>query len=240
MKVNLDNGSHQVIEISLKGIEVFSIVASVFSIVLGIVAIWLSVVFYKMSESSSKDMERSSNAISSNVQKLDVLFEKMYTDTFGMVKETVSDMRKYVYKGNGKEDGNEISEEIETKTNEIVNKALEGIHANSLSKEQVKDLVFNLIDKSKDVEHSLMVDSYIEKVKDILIRHKRITFPELVKEIYGEKPTSKQSAETFNALDKMTNEGIIKNPFNEDPDDGSKGIFHSTAIELNPKYKSKK
>ncbi|MEI3893156.1 MULTISPECIES: hypothetical protein [Bacillus] len=231
MKGSLQDGE-KVIEVSLKAVEVFSIISSAISLVLGIVAIVLSVLFYKMSEKSSKEVEKAAHDIDSNVKKLEMMFEKMYTDTFGMVKETVHDMRQYVYRKNGTGNGDISAEKIESKTNEIVNKALEGIHENSLNKEQVRDLVLDLIEKSKDVEQNLKTDSYIDRIKGILL-HKRPNFMDLLKELYGEKPNNYETSELFSALQKMRDQNIIVDPFTYDEDGAS--IYHSTKITLKEK-----
>jgi len=232
MKGSLQDGE-QVIEVSLKAVEVFSIISSAISLVLGVVAIILSILFYKMSDKSAREVEKAAHDIDSNVKKLEMMFEKMYADTFGMVKETVSDMRQYVYTNNGKGNGDILSEEIESKTNEIVNKTLEGIQANNLTKDQVKDLVLNLIEKSKDVEQNLKTDSYIDRVKKVLA-HKSLTFPEILEELHGEHADNQDSRELFEALEKMAEERIIADPFVRDDEEGL-SIVHSTKIRLRKK-----
>ncbi|MGZ0054184.1 hypothetical protein [Bacillus cereus] len=227
MKGSIQEGD-QVIEVSLKAVEIFSIFSSVISLVLGILAIVLSILFYKMSEKSSKEVENAARDIDSNVKKLEMMFEKMYADTFGMVKETVSDMRRYVYTNNGKENGDTLTEEIEQKTNEVVNKALEGIQEKNLDKDQIKDLVLHLIEKSKDVEQNLKVDSYIDKIKNILASES-LTFPELLKELNGED--NQDSRKLFEALERMAEEKIIVDPFNRHDEDGI-SISHNTKIRL--------
>ncbi|HDR4865721.1 TPA: hypothetical protein QCR55_002072 [Bacillus cereus] len=230
MKGSLQDGE-QVIEVSLKAVEVFSIISSAISLVLGIVAIVLSVLFYKMSEKSSKDVEKAAHDIDSNVKKLEMMFEKLYADTFGMVKETVSDMRQYVYKNNEKEGIGVPTEEIELRTNEIVNKALEGIQDKNLDKDQVKDLVLDLIEKSKYVERDLKTDSYIDRIREILSNNS-LTLPELEMEMYGGEPSRAESKELFDALQKMTDQKIIVNPFKYDPIEDSPVLYHNTRIRL--------
>ncbi|MFJ7756308.1 hypothetical protein ACQKGI_20045 [Peribacillus muralis] len=229
MNVKVDEASHQVIEISLKGIEVFSIVASVFSIVLGIVAIWLSVVFYKMSEKSSKEIEKSSNAINSNVEKLDVLFDKMYTDTFGMVKETVSDMRQYVYKSNGtKEEPDKMSLEIERKTKQIANDAIKDLQKDKLSKTEVESLVKRIIKESTQVAQEFENESMIKQIKRLLKQYGSLTYLELKKKLLSEDG----SPALFNLLEKMVEMDLIHDPFSYNLEDSEKGIMHSARIKL--------
>ncbi|MBJ8189193.1 hypothetical protein [Bacillus cereus] len=233
MKGSLQDGE-QVIEVSLKAVEVFSIISSAISLVLGIVAIVLSILFYKMSDKSSRYVEKAAHDIDSNVKKLEIMFEKMYADTFGMVKDTVSDMRKYVYRSNGTENGGVSSEEVEIKTNEIVNKALEGIQETNLDKEQVKELVLHLIEKSKDVEQDLKTDSYIEKIKKILLHNHSLTFPELLVDLSGPNADTDDNKKLFDALVKMRDQNIIDDPFWDD-EDGDTSIYHDTPIRLKGK-----
>jgi uncharacterized membrane-anchored protein YhcB (DUF1043 family) len=77
--------------------EVTSIIASVVSVILGIFAIWLSITFYKMSDRISNEIKIASKDISSTVSRLEKLFESLYSDTFSIMKETYSDMRKHVW-----------------------------------------------------------------------------------------------------------------------------------------------
>lgn len=79
-------------------IEIFSLIVSITSIILGVIAIVLVILFYRMTEKSSRENERISNSIEVNMTKLEALFfNKLYTGTFDMMNETVTDMRKYVH-----------------------------------------------------------------------------------------------------------------------------------------------
>jgi uncharacterized membrane-anchored protein YhcB (DUF1043 family) len=226
MKIGMDNASNQVIEISLKGIEAFSIIASVFSIVLGIVAIWLSVLFYRMSEKSSKEIEKSSNAIGSNVQKLDVLFNKMYSDTFGMVKDTVSDMRQHVYKESSTTGLENVSSEIENKTKNIVDAALMELQEDRLSKEDVEELVNGIIKESTQIVENYEKNSTIKQIKNLLKQNGQMTFGQLEKKILNEEDPS-----LFLALEEMVELNIIYDPF-EFNDKDEKIIYYTANIVL--------
>ena len=233
MDVTLDNASKQVIEISLNGVDVFSIIASVFSIVLGIVAIWLSVLFYKMSDKSSREIENASKSIDSSVKRLDIVFEKMYTDTFGMVKDTVSDMRKYVYKSNGKEEISEestsevLASEIEKKTKDLVDEAINELQADKLSESDVEELVKKVIRESTNVAKKFESDSIINKIKILLEVHGGLTYDELNQLLF----IKNDSVVLFNALEEMVELQLIVNPFNVD-ENGDIYIRNSKKINL--------
>lgn len=70
-----------------------SIISIIVSIVLGVLAIWLSITFYRMSTQQSERIGESAKIINSGVERLEKLFDKLYTDTFSMTKETVEAMR---------------------------------------------------------------------------------------------------------------------------------------------------
>jgi hypothetical protein len=75
----------------------FVIASAIVSIIIAIFAIWLSIVFYRMSVESSNKIEDSSKDLASSVDRLEKLFEHLYTDTFSMMRDTYSDMRKHIW-----------------------------------------------------------------------------------------------------------------------------------------------
>jgi archaellum component FlaC len=99
--------------------EAFGIASAVVSIVLGAFAIWLSIVFYRMSVDSSNRIQESSKDLSSSVNRLEKLFEHLYSDTFSMVRDTYSDIRKHMWpEASGQEP--EIIAQIETRADSKV------------------------------------------------------------------------------------------------------------------------
>ncbi len=77
--------------------ETVSIVAGVTSVVLGFMAIGLSVAFFRMSTGFAKQADESAKGISASVDRLEKLFDKLYSDTFSMMRDTVTDMRKHMW-----------------------------------------------------------------------------------------------------------------------------------------------
>jgi hypothetical protein len=73
------------------------IVASVASLVLAILAIWLSVQFYRMSVTMAEKSIEAAKGISSSVERLEKLFDRLYSDTFSMMRDTVTDMRRHMW-----------------------------------------------------------------------------------------------------------------------------------------------
>ena len=77
--------------------EIVSLVAFIVSMIIGGFAIWLSITFYKMSTAALKETAEAAKEISSGVRRLDDLFNKLYSDTFGIMKDTMTDMRKHIW-----------------------------------------------------------------------------------------------------------------------------------------------
>ncbi|MFJ6163657.1 hypothetical protein ACIQH6_00925 [Micromonospora orduensis] len=78
--------------------EVLNLFSAAVSTVLAIVALWLSIVFYRLSNSEAQRSQRSAEEITASVKRLEALFGTMYSDTFAMMKDTVTDMRAHVWR----------------------------------------------------------------------------------------------------------------------------------------------
>lgn len=74
-----------------------SVTASVASLILAVVAIWLSIAFYRMSSTLTERTTEAAKGIGASVDRLEKLFDKLYSDTFSMMKDTVQDMRKHIW-----------------------------------------------------------------------------------------------------------------------------------------------
>jgi hypothetical protein len=77
--------------------EEWGLITGVVSLVLGAYAIWLSKEFYKMSNAISQEIQETSRRIRSDVEKLDRLFDQLYSDTFRALNETYSEMRQRLW-----------------------------------------------------------------------------------------------------------------------------------------------
>ena len=92
--------------------ETISVVASIVSVIIACFAIWLSVTFYKMSTKISEATGEAAREISSGVNRLEKLFDRLYADTFSMMRDTVSDMRKHIWPETGvTEDVKQVAEQ---------------------------------------------------------------------------------------------------------------------------------
>lgn len=144
-------------------LEVLSIVASIVSVIIGGFAIWLAVKFYEMSTKNSEKLERSSNNISSATSRLETLFEKLYSDTFSMVKDTVSDMRQHVWKKNEEspddQKANEIKERLFKELSELIRKEIPKERSDLVEKE-LKESINKAVPKmDADIEDERIVEA---------------------------------------------------------------------------------
>jgi hypothetical protein len=97
--------------------SIISLISSIASLILAIGAIWLSIVFYKMSVTASNATTEAAKGIASSVERLEKLFDKLYSDTFSMMRDTVSDMRKHMWPEDDAE-GEKAVELVEKRTDE--------------------------------------------------------------------------------------------------------------------------
>ena len=105
--------------ISTETFSIISFIATIASLVLAVVAIWLSLVFFRLSSKLSESTKEAAKGIGSSVERLEKLFDKLYTDTFSMMKDTVSDMRRHIWPEDTSA-STDSSEEIERKTEEKI------------------------------------------------------------------------------------------------------------------------
>jgi hypothetical protein len=78
-------------------VQVFALAASLVSVMLAFFAIWLAWKFYQASSVSTEQTKEAAKAIHSGVAQLDRLFGSLYADTFSMMRETYSDIRRRAF-----------------------------------------------------------------------------------------------------------------------------------------------
>jgi len=106
--------------------DVIAFIASIASLILAIGAIWLSVVFYRMSNEASKATTEAAKGIGASVERLEKLFDKLYSDTFSMMRDTVQDMRKPIWPVE-EPDRENVIEETEKKADEKIAELKRGV-----------------------------------------------------------------------------------------------------------------
>lgn len=82
----------------ISGLDWINLFSAAASIVLAIVALALSIFFFVQSKNAADQSSRSAEEISASVSRLEKLFDSLYSDTFSMMRETVTDMRQHVWK----------------------------------------------------------------------------------------------------------------------------------------------
>lgn len=162
--------------------QIISFVASVASLIVAIGAIWLSVVFFQMSNEASKATTEAAKGIAASVERLEKLFDKLYSDTFSMMRETVSDMRKHIWPAEDAEQEKALQEaelKAEKKIQEIkrdveagLNKFLERQqHADENTeslRQEMQVLVDRAIRTSRQVEVEAREETDRERVLAVL------------------------------------------------------------------------
>jgi regulator of replication initiation timing len=111
--------------------EVIGIVAGVVSIVLAAFAIWQASVFFRWSNTAQREAEQAAKGIDASVKKLEDVFNRLYSDTFGIMRDTVSDMREHMWPAGsvGDDKARDIGlEEIDKRTAENIEELRKEVH----------------------------------------------------------------------------------------------------------------
>ncbi|EPT8875221.1 hypothetical protein ACVTAA_003753 [Cronobacter dublinensis] len=142
-------------------ITVVGFIATIASLVLAIGAIWLSFVFYKMSNEASKETTKAAKDIQASVERLEKIFDKLYSDTFSMMRDTVTDMRQHIWKKPNTSSTNDFISD-ESKINELKNSISQEIIA--IVDDKFKASEGN-VDKIRELDEKIKkaLDSGIEK-----------------------------------------------------------------------------
>lgn len=197
-----------------------SLIASISSLVVGISAIWLSITFYKMTIQTSKETDKASRVITSSVERLEKLFDKLYSDTFGIMRDTVSDMRKHIWP----EDSNmqrKVDEEAEGRAEEKIAKIRESVDKElsqmlkgqkttetklSALREEMQGLVERTISQSRKAESEARQETLREQIlKYIYARDEKVVAEKIFK--HFEKDFS--GGNIFSELREMRDNGVL-------------------------------
>ena len=68
--------------------DLINLIASLSGIILAIVSLVLSILFYRWSDITSRNIVSVSQTIDSNTKKIEQLIDKLYSDAFGIIKES--------------------------------------------------------------------------------------------------------------------------------------------------------
>lgn len=201
--------------------EILSVVASTASLTLAILAIWLSIVFFRMSSLLSESTKEASKEIGASVERLEKLFDKLYSDTFSMMKDTYSDMRKHIWPEEPIE-GDKLAEEVERKADDKVNLLKESIDSDLSAvlrqqemqesqiteiRQEMSELIERAITSSRQVES----EAREETLREHILREIRVLrlgeHPVTAKDIY--KSTEIGVKRLIHELHRMSEEDVI-------------------------------
>src|SRR5690348_16395858 len=82
----------------VSGFDLINLFSAAASIILALVALGLAVFFFVQSKNEADRSAKSAEEISSSVGRLEKLFDSLYSDTFSMMRDSVTDMRRHVWK----------------------------------------------------------------------------------------------------------------------------------------------
>lgn len=198
-------------------------IGSIVSIVLAIVAIALAITFFRMSSQLSEAAKNAAERIGGSVERLEKLFDKLYSDTFALMKDSYQDMRKHVWP-EGAEVGDNVITEAEKMTDlklNIIKQNLDSALDVVLDKQMkteaeiaevrgsVRELVDRTIAESRRVEEEVLE----ETIREHIVRQLRLsTSPrgniqaDAIVKLLSEKFPGRGIVEE---LEKMKDDGVI-------------------------------
>ncbi|MHB9072337.1 MAG: hypothetical protein ACYC6G_02305 [Desulfobaccales bacterium] len=204
-------------------IEIISLISSISSLILAVGAIWLSITFYKMSSAASNATTEAAKGIGASVERLEKLFDKLYSDTFSMMRDTVSDMRKHMWPSEDTEIDKTV-EEVEKRADEKINeikKAVEEqlselLHHQKIADDNVASLsseMRHLIERAITTSRSVESEAREETLREYILRELRIlrhrnrkpTVSDLIERLRDKFPFDRIIVELY----KMRDEDII-------------------------------
>ncbi len=221
-----------------------SLVSSIASLVLALIAIWLSFIFYRMSSQASDSANKASSEIHESVTKLEGLFNRLYSDTFTMMKDTVANMQKHIWPdqvSQATSTANEVQERTEKRIDELKQQMTAEL-STLLAKQKdtggrtdnlAKDLL-PILNRAINESTKVTVETREETIREAIMvvlkdlaenRSFSVSADDLVGRI--DKKYALSLGDTLNTLIALRNEGLIHW---EGPD----YVLSSTRIDINP------
>lgn len=221
-----------------------SLVSSVASLMLAVIAIWLSFMFYRMSNQSSDAMNKASTDIHEGVIKIQELFDRLYKDTFAMMRDTVSNMQKHIWPDK-MSDVTAAEEVMQEKTEKRIAELKEQMNAElmallakqknigggteSLTREFMP-ILNKAINESNKVTVQTREETIREAIMTVLIDlANNHTYTVSADELVGriDKKYALSFGDTLNTLRNLRDEGLIHW-------EGPEYVLSSTRININP------
>ncbi|MDC6387684.1 hypothetical protein PP182_03260 [Maribacter sp. PR1] len=96
--------------------ESISFTVAIASIILAIVSLVFSILFYRWSDKSNKQTFELSKGIENNTRKIEGLFDRFYSDTFGLMKSNYEAMQSSIFKTSLSSGDSSQTQEEQTET----------------------------------------------------------------------------------------------------------------------------
>lgn len=137
-----------------------------------------------MSTEASNATTEAAKGIAASVERLEKLFDKLYSDTFSMMRDTVSDMRKHIWPADDGEPDKAI-EEVERRADEKIGelkKTMEEQLSELLQRQRmagdqvtkVRQEMRHLLDRAIIGSRQVETEAREETLRELLIRELRV------------------------------------------------------------------
>lgn len=208
-------------------IDIISLVSSLVSIFLGVFAIALSLVLYRWSNEAAERSHEAARNMEASVKRLEQLFDRLYSDTFSMVKDTYTDIRQHMWpNAPASEQVDEAAERKADAKVELVKQSLDTELTRLLEKQsntntqinllanEVRSLLSRAISETRRVEE----EARDESIREVILRHLGdLEAPpvlgeltEVMNEKYGIG-----ASEVMDELERLKEEGVVQWPTNK-------------------------
>lgn len=208
----------------MSGIDLASFAASIASLALAAVAIWLSVFFYRMSSELSEGTKEAAKGIGASVERLEKLFDKLYADTFSMMRDTVSDMRRHIWPDDAPSENNSIAEteaktdaKIEAARHEFKEELSRVLESQELTKgkldsatREIARLMEHTIEKSRKAEAEAREEAMRREVFTILRALGRTQKEIRADDVVGALRATFPGRAIVDELERLRHDGVIE------------------------------
>ena len=187
--------------------EIISLIASIASVILAVGAISLSITFFKMTSAASKATEEAAKGISASVERLEKIFDKLYSDTFSMMRETVTDMRKHTWKAPTEDAAGPESDDIRSQIANQIEEILESKGVGEDNTEEIKKELEETFQRMLDAKNEKKEKVEDDKVLEIVHALKEVPIARLGEILEAEWDDVSMAAFRLRQQDKVTWDG---------------------------------
>ena len=204
--------------------DYISIVSSLVSVFLGIFAIGLSLILYRWSNQAAERSNEAARNIEASVKRLEQLFDKLYADTFSMVKDTYTDIRQHMWPDlRPMEQVDEVTERKADEKVALVKQSIDTELTRLLDKQSHTDTqlqlltgeVRSLLNKAITETRGSKREARDESVREVILRHLESldtavmlgNLSDLMNDKYGIG-----ASEVMDELEKLKQEGVVTWP----------------------------